>query len=34
LGTAVLIGGLVSLLPASAVVGNPVTLRPATVEER
>lgn len=27
---AVLIGGLVSLLPASALVGDPVTLRPAT----
>jgi hypothetical protein len=34
LAAAVLIGGLVSLLPASAVVGNPVTLRPATIEER
>jgi hypothetical protein len=34
LAAAVLIGGLVSLLPASAVVGNPVTLRPAASEER
>jgi methylamine utilization protein MauE len=30
LAAAVLIGGLVSLLPASALVGDPVTLRPAT----
>jgi hypothetical protein len=30
LAVAVLIGGLVSLLPASALVGDPATLRPAT----
>jgi hypothetical protein len=30
LAAAVLVGGLVSLLPASALVGDPVTLRPTT----